>query len=172
MDEKEINGRLEQIIRKITDKELTITEMEKDSLLSSNVGLSPLDLLNLFFAIEREFNIYIDRKEIIEHRLDKISDILNSESDEYDEVERDRLFHYSLIYATNNKLWICFMEAIMDIYREWIDAVLSNADSDTKKLLKEVHNSIFSSIKERDMAKCEASIDKHYDIIERELFMR
>ena len=31
--------------------------------------------LNLFFAIEREFNIYIDRKEIIEHRLDKISDI-------------------------------------------------------------------------------------------------
>lgn len=33
-------------------------------------------------------------------------------------------------------------------------------------------NSIFSSIKERDMAKCEASIDKHYDIIERELFMR
>lgn len=29
MDEKEINGRLEQIIRKITDKELTITEMEK-----------------------------------------------------------------------------------------------------------------------------------------------
>ena len=66
MDEKEINGRLEQIIRKITDKELTITEMEKDSLLSSNVGLSPLDLLNLFFAIEREFNIYIDRKEIKE----------------------------------------------------------------------------------------------------------
>ena len=65
MDEKEINGRLEQIIRKITDKELTITEMEKDSLLSSNVGLSQLDLLNLFFAIEREFNIYIDRKEII-----------------------------------------------------------------------------------------------------------
>lgn len=75
MNEIEVNGRLEQIIREITDKELTITMMERESLLSSNIGLSPLDLLNLFFAIEREFNIYIDRKEIIEHRLDKISDI-------------------------------------------------------------------------------------------------
>lgn len=75
MNEIEVNGRLEQLIKEITDKELTIAEMEKESLLSSNVGLSPLDLLNLFFAIEREFNIKIDRKEIIEHRLDKISDI-------------------------------------------------------------------------------------------------
>lgn len=75
MNEIEVNGRLERLIREITDKELTIAEMEKESLLSSNVGLSPLDLLNLFFAIEREFNIKIDRKEIIEHRLDKISDI-------------------------------------------------------------------------------------------------
>lgn len=75
MNEIEVNGRLEQLIREITDKELTIAEMEKESLLSSNVGLSPLDLLNLFFAIEREFNIKIDRKKIIEHRLDKISDI-------------------------------------------------------------------------------------------------
>ena len=75
MNEIEVNARLEQLIREITDKELTIAEMEKESLLSSNVGLSPLDLLNLFFAIEREFNIKIDRKEIIEHRLDKISDI-------------------------------------------------------------------------------------------------
>lgn len=75
MNEIEVNGRLEQLIREITDKELTIAEMEKESLLSSNVGLSPLDLLNLFFAIEREFSIKIDRKEIIEHRLDKISDI-------------------------------------------------------------------------------------------------
>lgn len=75
MNEIEVNGRLEQLIREITDKELTIAEMEKESLLSSNVGLSPLDLLNLFFAIEREFNIEIDREEIIEHRLDKILDI-------------------------------------------------------------------------------------------------
>ena len=68
MNEIDVNGRLEQLIREITDKELTIAEMEKESLLSSNVGLSPLDLLNLFFAIEREFNIKIDRKEIIEHQ--------------------------------------------------------------------------------------------------------
>ncbi len=75
MNETEVNGRLEQIIREITDKELTIDNLEKESLLSSNVGLSPLDLLDLFFAIEREFKIKFDRKEIIEHRLDKIADI-------------------------------------------------------------------------------------------------
>ena len=135
-------------------------------------SISKLDICHFRRDMEKTVCRVVMKSEISEDELDKISDILNSESDEYDEVERDRLFHYSLIYATNNKLWICFMEAIMDIYREWIDAVLSNADSDTKKLLKEVHNSIFSSIKERDMAKCEASIDKHYDIIERELFMR
>lgn len=135
-------------------------------------SISKLDICHFRRDMEKTVCRVIMKSEISEDELDKISDILNSESDEYDEVERDRLFHYSLIYATNNKLWICFMEAIMDIYREWIDEVLSNADSDTKKLLKEVHNSIFSSIKKRDMAKCEASIDKHYDIIERELFMR
>lgn len=135
-------------------------------------SISKLDICHFRRDMEKTVCRVVMKSEISEDELDKISDILNSESDEYDEVERDRLFHYSLIYATNNKLWICFMEAIMDIYREWIDEVLSNADSDTKKLLKEVHNSIFSSIKKRDMAKCEASIDKHYDIIERELFMR
>lgn len=135
-------------------------------------SISKLDICHFRRDMEKAVCRVIMKSEISEDELNKISDILNSESDKYDEVERDRLFHYSLIYATNNKLWICFMEAIMDIYREWIDEVLSNADSDTKKLLKEVHNSIFLSIKERDMAKCEASIDKHYDIIERELFMR
>lgn len=135
-------------------------------------SISKLDICHFRRDMEKTVCRVVMKSEISEDELDEISDILNSESDEYDEVERDRLFHYSLIYATNNKLWICFMEAIMDIYREWIDEVLSNADSDTKKLLKEVHNSIFSSIKKRDMAKCEASIDKHYDIIERELFTR
>ena len=135
-------------------------------------SISKLDICHFRRDMEKTVCRVVMKSEISEDELDKISDILNSESDKYDEVERDRLFHYSLIYATNNKLWICFMEATMDIYREWIDEVLSNADSDTKKILKEVHNSIFSSIKKRDMAKCEASIDKHYDIIERELFMR
>ena len=135
-------------------------------------SISKLDICHFRRDMEKTVCRVVMKSEISEDELNKISDILNSESDKYDEVERDRLFHYSLIYATNNKLWICFMEAIMDIYREWIDEVLSNADSDTKKILKEVHNSIFSSINEIDMAKCEASIDKHYDIIERELFMR
>lgn len=115
-------------------------------------SISKLDICHFRRDMEKTVCRVVMKSEISEDELDKISDILNSESDKYDEVERDRLFHYSLIYATNNKLWICFMEAIMDIYREWIDEVLSNADSDTKKLLKEVHNSIFSSIKERDMA--------------------
>ena len=106
-------------------------------------SISKLDICHFRRDMEKTVCRVVMKSEISEDELNKISDILNSESDKYDEVERDRLFHYSLIYATNNKLWICFMEAIMDIYREWIDEVLSNADSDTKKLLKEVHNSIF-----------------------------
>lgn len=75
MNEIEVNNKLEQIIREVTGRDLKIDILEKESLLSSNIGLSPLDLLNLFFGIESEFNIKIDRKEIIEHRLDKVRDI-------------------------------------------------------------------------------------------------
>jgi peptide maturation system acyl carrier-related protein len=75
MNEIEMNDKLEHIIKSITNKDIKIDMLEKESLLSSNIGLSPLDLLDLFFAIEREFNIKIDRKEIVEHRLDKILDI-------------------------------------------------------------------------------------------------
>ncbi len=135
-------------------------------------SISKLDICHFRRDMEKSVCRVVMESEISENELDKMSEILDSESDKYGEAERDRLFHYSLVYATGNKLWICFMEAIMDIYREWIDEVLSNADSDTKKLLKEVHIDIISAIKERDMAKCEASIDKHYDIIEKELFMR
>ncbi len=75
MNEIEINNKLEQILRKVTGRDLKIDILEKESLLSSNIGLSPLDLLDLFFSIESEFNSKIDRKEIIEHRLDKVTDI-------------------------------------------------------------------------------------------------
>ena len=75
MNEIEMNDKLEHIIKSITNKNIKIDMLEKESLLSSNIGLSPLDLLDLFFAIEREFNIKFDRKEIVEHRLDKILDI-------------------------------------------------------------------------------------------------
>ena len=44
-----------------------------------------------------------------------------------DEAELDMQFHYALIRATGNKVWICLMEAIMDIYREWIGEVMARA---------------------------------------------
>lgn len=94
-------------------------------------SISKLDICHFRRDMEKTVCRVVIKSEISEDELDKISDILNSESDEYDEVERDRLFHYSLIYATNNKLWICFMEAIMDIYREWIDEVLFEQEEKT-----------------------------------------
>lgn len=149
---------------------MQMSEMLRYMILLKSV--SKLDICHFRRDMEKSVCRVVMESEISEKEINKISDILNSDPDKYGEAERDRLFHYSLIYATGNKLWICFMEAIMDIYREWIDEVLSNADSGTKELLKEVHNSILLAIKERNMIKCEASIDKHYDIIEKELFMR
>lgn len=75
-------------------------------------SISKLDICHFRRDMEKTVCRVVMKSEISEDELNKISDILNSESDKYDEVERDRLFHYSLIYATNNKLWICFMEAI------------------------------------------------------------
>ncbi|MFQ9048303.1 FadR/GntR family transcriptional regulator [Pseudoruminococcus massiliensis] len=79
-------------------------------------SISKLDICHFRRDMEKTVCRVVMKSEISEDELNKISDILNSESDKYDEVERDRLFHYSLIYATNNKLWICLKVFLSLIY--------------------------------------------------------
>ena len=43
-------------------------------------------------------------------------------------VDTDKAFHEELIADTGNNLWITLMEAVVEVYREWIDYVIKHAD--------------------------------------------
>ena len=43
-------------------------------------------------------------------------------------VDIDKAFHEELIADTGNNLWITLMEAVVEVYREWIDYVIKHAD--------------------------------------------
>ena len=73
-------------------------------------------------------------------------------------VDIDKAFHEELIADTGNNLWITLMEAVVEVYREWIDYVIKHADGIKKK--------IYDSLIKKDIETLNAAIDEHYDIIE------
>ena len=81
-------------------------------------------------------------------------------------VEIDKAFHDSLILATENTLFITVMEAVTEVYREWIDIALKKADKESKPGLFQCHSDIFDSILNKDTEMVINAIDRHYNIIE------
>lgn len=81
-------------------------------------------------------------------------------------VEIDKAFHDSLILATENTLFITVMEAVTEVYREWIDIALKKADKESKQGLFQCHSYIFDSILNKDTEMVINAIDRHYNIIE------
>ena len=84
---------------------------------------------------------------------------------EADAAEHDRQFHYLLAGASGNHLWMELMDAVSDVYREWIDEILRQSDEQTKQALHRAHCEIFRALKEKDREACEAAIDAHYDLV-------
>lgn len=108
----------------------------------------------------------------IEKWYDKIMEILSADLDSQpleEQIEADRRFHYLLIQATENQLWICISEAIITVYRNWIDSVLQVADLDMKKKLKQSHLALLKALKEGSRELCERAIDNHYDLVDEKL---
>ena len=96
--------------------------------------------------------------------------LLNQEgADIEEEIENDRKFHYLLVEASHNNLFFELMNAITDVYREWIDFVIRYASPEVKGALKKAHQEMFEAILTHDRQRCEAAIDRHYDIIERRI---
>lgn len=81
-------------------------------------------------------------------------------------VDTDKAFHEGLIADTGNNLWITLMEAVVEVYREWIDYVIKHADGIKKKKLLKTHEMIYDSLIKKDIETLNAAIDEHYDIIE------
>lgn len=81
----------------------------------------------------------------------------------------DRDFHNALVKATGNKLWEVMMDAVADLYSEWIDYVIQNIDVKNRAKLMQSHKDIFNNIIEDRPRKAMQAIEKHYELIE-ELF--
>lgn len=81
-------------------------------------------------------------------------------------VDTDKAFHEELIADTGNNLWITLMEAVVEVYCEWIDYVIKHADGIMKKKLLKTHEMIYVSLIKKNVETLNAAIDEHYDIIE------
>lgn len=86
-----------------------------------------------------------------------------------EQIEADRAFHFSLIEATQNQMWSCISNAVVDVYRNCIDASIRHADDSLKAKFQELHERILESIKKRDKVSCEKWIDLHYHMTEEDM---
>lgn len=97
----------------------------------------------------------------------QIENVLNKETNSIDdEVDKDKMFHYLLAMSSGNVFWMAIMDAVIDVYREWIDEVIKVIDKSTKDTLDKVHKNILDSLVSKDKEKCENAINQHYDIID------
>lgn len=78
----------------------------------------------------------------------------------------DKAFHDALIEATGNQLWITLMEAVTDVYREWIDYVITHADAAMREQLLQYHEQIFEALLAGNRDAMLLAVDGHYDLIE------
>ncbi|MGN0437820.1 MAG: FadR/GntR family transcriptional regulator [Lachnospiraceae bacterium] len=78
----------------------------------------------------------------------------------------DKEFHELLMKESENTLLITIMEALMTVYREWIDEVLQKADKQKKKEFHLYHEGIYHGILIGNEKDVTTFIDKHYDLIE------
>ena len=97
----------------------------------------------------------------------EIESVLNKETTSTDdEVDKDKMFHYLLAMSSGNVFWMAIMDAVIDVYRGWIDEVIKIISIDTKEKLDTAHKNILSSLIGKDKEKCEKAINLHYDIID------
>lgn len=86
-----------------------------------------------------------------------------------EQIEADWNFHYMLILATENQVWISISKAIITIYQNWIGNVLKYAEPDIKQKLQESHIAILSALWKGSRDAVEKAIDFHYDLVDNEL---
>lgn len=83
------------------------------------------------------------------------------------QAELDKEFHILLMEASDNALLKLIMSAVMTVYREWIDLVLTQADADDREKLRKCHKGICKGLIRQKTEDVNANIDRHYDLIEK-----
>ncbi len=82
-------------------------------------------------------------------------------------TEADTQFHYTLIRATENSFMITLFDSVTEIYRRWIDDMLTVSSAETKAELNDAHERIARYLIDGNVELCIKAIDDHYDIVER-----
>lgn len=86
-----------------------------------------------------------------------------------EQIEADRNFHCTLILATENHFWISMFEAVVSVYRRWIDAVIRKSTDAVKVGLSECHKEMVDALCSGSREACEKAIDRHYHIVDQEM---
>lgn len=108
------------------------------------------------FERKKKENWYVDLESILDRKP----------STPEEEIERDRDFHYGLIAETKNGFWITLMDAVAEVYREWINNCLRKLDEGHRQQLEEAHRGILEGLKQNDPDRCYEAVEKHYTLID------
>ena len=99
--------------------------------------------------------------------LSEMQRLLEATPEDTDELPaKDRQFHYLLVQTSDNRFWIEMMDAVSDVYLEWVRGVLKSSGGVLRSRTHNAHQKILAALEAKDRDACEAAIDEHYDIIE------
>lgn len=120
-------------------------------------------------VMEKSAGMLLTAKDLAPDDRQKFKAILEDMENAADERQAllDRDFHALLLQATGNPLMMTILDAVSDVYQEWIDIVISRAGADEKAKLQEYHRGIFEGISAGDMEGTVRCVDGHYDLIEK-----
>ena len=131
-------------------------------------SISKKDICEFRRTMEKSVCSLLIEKNVPKDRMDNLNKLLIKMQDLKGKrlSDTDREFHNELIILTENNLLIIIMEAITEVYREWIDYVIKRADNDVREELVECHKEIYMNIMQKECDETFRAIDRHYDIIE------
>lgn len=120
-------------------------------------------------VMEKAACMLLAAKDIADDDLKKFEELLEVMERSSEKACRsmlDRDFHALLLRATGNTLMITILDAVSDVYQEWIDIVVGRSGLDEEVRLLEYHKGIFKGILAGDAEAAVRCVDGHYDLIE------
>lgn len=100
---------------------------------------------------------------------DKLAEIIPHDWEQLpkeQQVDLDVQFHYTLIQASENMMWICISEAIALMYRKWINMAVLSSRPDVLKQIHDTHHHILNALVNNDWEACEQAVNAHYNLVD------
>lgn len=127
-------------------------------------GVTKSEICEFRRAMEKMAGKLLLENGIQKELLDKLSGLLHTMSKLTGKAlaKRDKEFHDTLVFATQNHLLITIMQAVNIVYTECVEF-------DCKDCLLESHKRIFTALADGSEKDFNTAIDFHYDLIEKRI---